>query len=79
MGTISCKFKEKTRHPQLAPFVIKMDQWKAHPIGLIYDLKFDLAICMYKISVIVLNMENGMEACSMTLWRSLLKQVSNSS
>jgi hypothetical protein len=54
---------------QLAPFVIKMDQWKVHPIGLIHDLKFDLAICEYKISVIVLNMENGMEACSMLLGR----------
>jgi high-affinity nickel permease len=65
--------------PQLAPFVIKMDQWKVHPIGLIHDLKFDLAICVSKISVIVLNMENGMEACSMLLGRSLLKQASNSS
>ncbi len=65
--------------PQLAPFVMKMDQWKVHPIDLIHDLKFDLAICVYKISVIVLNMENGMEACSMLLGRSLLKQPSNSS
>jgi high-affinity nickel permease len=67
------------RIPQLAPFVIKMDQWKVHPIGLIHDLKFDLAICVSKISVIVLNMENGMEACSMLVGRSLLKQASNSS
>jgi len=55
--------------PQLAPSVIKMDQWKVHPIGLIHYLKFDLVICVSKISVIVLNVENGMEACSMLLGR----------
>jgi hypothetical protein len=58
---------------QLALFVVQMaNQRKVQPIGLIRNLKIDLAI--YKISIIVLNMENGVEVYSMLLGRPWLKQ-----
>ncbi len=44
-----------------------VDQLKVQPIGLIKNLKINLVGCDYKILVIVLNMENGMEAYSMLL------------
>jgi hypothetical protein len=43
------------------------------PIGLIKNLKINLACCDYKILVIVLNMENGVEAYSMLLGHPWLK------
>jgi hypothetical protein len=42
-------------------------------IGLIRNLKINLTSCDYKISVIVLNMENGVEANSMLLGQPWLK------
>jgi len=48
------------RKPKLALFVIRMDdQKKVYPIGLIRNLKIDLVGCEYKISITMLNMENG--------------------
>jgi hypothetical protein len=56
------------KRPQSGPFVVRMvDQRKVQPIGLIRNLKINLASCDYKISIIVLNMENGVEAYSMLL------------
>jgi hypothetical protein len=52
------------------------DQQKVQPIGLIMNLKISLASCDYKISIIVLNMDNGVEAYSMLLglpWLKLAK------
>jgi hypothetical protein len=53
---------------QLTPFWVQMvDQRKVRLIGLSRNLKINLVGCDYKISVIVLNMENGLEAYSMLL------------
>jgi hypothetical protein len=49
-------------------------------IGLIRNLKINLTGCDYKISVIVLNMENGVEAYSMLLgwpWLKLTRDHHN--
>ncbi len=70
----SLRKKLKLKKPQLAPFVVRMaDQRKLQPIGLIKNLKINLACCDYKVSIIVSNMENGMEASSMLLGRPWLK------
>ncbi len=70
----SLKKKLKLRRPQLAPFVVWMvDQWKVYIIGLIKNLKINLAGCDYKNFVIMLNMENGVEAYSMLLGQPWLK------
>jgi len=54
---------------------VKMaDQKKVWPLGLIKNLKIDLVGYVCKISIIVLNMENGIEAYSMLLGRPWLKQ-----
>jgi hypothetical protein len=45
------------------------------PIGLIRNLEIDLVGCEYKISIIVLNMENGTKTYSMFLGRPWLKQA----
>jgi hypothetical protein len=45
------------------------------PVGLIRNLKIDLAGCEYKISIIVLNMGNEMKTYSMFLGRPWLKQA----
>jgi hypothetical protein len=50
-------------------------QWKVQPIGLIRNLKINLVGCDYKISAIMLNMENGVEVCSMLLGQPWLKLV----
>ncbi len=64
------KLKKKIglTRPQSIPFMVQMaDQRKVHPIGLIRNLKINLAGCDYKISIIVLNMENEVESYSMFL------------
>jgi hypothetical protein len=59
---------------QSAPFVVRMvDQWKVQPIGLIRNLKINLVGCDYKKNIIVLNMDNGVEAYSMSLGWPWLK------
>jgi hypothetical protein len=64
----------KLRKPQSIPFVVWMAyQWKVQPIGLITNLKINLVTCDYKISIIVLNMENGVETYSMLLGWPWLK------
>jgi hypothetical protein len=66
----SLKKKLGFKRPQLAPFVVQMVyQRKVQPIGLIRNLKINLASCVYKTFVIVLNMENGVEVYSMLLGR----------
>jgi hypothetical protein len=50
-----------------------VDQWKVYPIGLIRNLKINLVGCDYKISIIVLNVENGVEAYSILLGHPWLK------
>jgi len=44
-------------------------------LGLITNLKIDLAPYVYKISIIILNLDNGFEAYSMHLGRPWLKQI----
>ncbi len=51
------------------------DQWKVQPMGLIQNLKINLASFVYKNSVTILKMENGIEAYSMLLGRPWLKQT----
>jgi hypothetical protein len=64
------------RNPQLTSFVIRMvDQPKVQPMGLIQNLKMNMVGSIYKILVIVLKMENGVEAYSMLLGRPWLKQA----
>ncbi len=64
----SLKRKLELKKPQSAPFVVQMvNQWKVQQIGLIKNLKINLASCDYKILITMLNMENGVEACSMSL------------
>ncbi len=66
----SLKRKLELKKPQSTPFVVRMvDQWKVQPIGLIRNLKINLASCDYKTLITMLNMENGMEAYSMLLGR----------
>jgi len=58
----SLRKKLGLKRPQSAPFVVRMAyQQKVQPIGLIRNLKINLASYVYKTLVIVLNMENGME------------------
>jgi hypothetical protein len=72
----SLRKKLGVRKPQLASFVVHMaNQRKVQPMGLIRNLKINLASCVYKILVIVLKMENGVEAHSMLLGRPWLKQT----
>ncbi len=53
---------------QLVPFVMMMvDEWKVQLIDLIRNLKIDLIGCVYKISITMLNMENGIETYSIFL------------
>jgi len=52
-----------------------VDQRKVQPMGLIRNLKINLAGCVYKILIIVLKMESGIEAYSMFLGRPWLKQA----
>ncbi len=52
-----------------------VDQRKVELMGLIQNLKIDLASCVYKISVTVSKIENGVEAYSMLLGRPWLKQA----
>jgi hypothetical protein len=62
------------RKPQLTSFVICMaDQRKVEPMGLHWKLKIDLASCVYKILVIALKMENGVEAYYMFPRRPWIK------
>ncbi len=51
------------------------DQWKVQLMGLIQNLKINLAGCIYKILVTVLKMEIGIEAYSMLIGRPWLKQT----
>jgi hypothetical protein len=71
------KKKLGLKRPQSIPFMVQMvDQRKVQQIGLIRNLKINLVGCDYKISIIVLNMENEMEAYSMLLgwpWLKLAK------
>ncbi len=70
----SLKKKLRLRRLQLVPFVVQMvDQRKVQQIGLIRNLKINLAGCVYKISIIVLNMENGVEVYFMLLGWPWLK------
>jgi hypothetical protein len=72
----SLRKKLGLKRPQSAPFVVRMAyQQKVQPISLIRNLKINLASCVYKILVIMLNMENGVEAYSMLLGRPWLKLV----
>jgi hypothetical protein len=50
-----------------------VDQRKVQP--LIRNFKIDLASCVYKISIIILNLENGIETYSMLMGRPWLKQA----
>jgi hypothetical protein len=52
-----------------------VDQRKAQPLGLIRNLKINLGSYVYKTLATTLNMENGLEAYSMLLGRSWLKQT----
>jgi hypothetical protein len=62
------EFKEDTQ------FVMRMaDQRKVQPLGLIRNLKIDLANYDYKISRTILNMENGIEAYSMLSGKTMVK------
>jgi len=70
----SLKKKLRLRRLQSISFMVQMvNQRKVRPIDLIKNLKINLAGCDYKISVIVLNMENEVEAYSMLLGRPWLK------
>jgi hypothetical protein len=64
------------KKPQPTSFVVHMDdQRKVQPMGLIRNLKIDLVGCVYKISITILKMENGVEAYFMFLGRPWLKQT----
>jgi hypothetical protein len=64
------------KKPQLVPFmVIMVDQRKVQLVGLIRNLKINSARCTFKISMIVLQMEDTPKACSMFLGRPWLKQA----
>jgi len=66
----SLRNKLGLRKPQLASCVVCMAaQWKVQPMGLIQNLKIDLVGYVYKISITILKMENGVEAYSMLLGR----------
>ncbi len=68
----SLRKKLGLRRPQLAPFAIMMvDKWKVQLIGFIRNLKIDLVGYVY--SIIVLNMEHGIEGYSMLLVKPWLK------
>ncbi len=70
----SLRKKLGLRRPQLAPFaIIMVDKWKVQLIGFIRNLKIDLVSYVYKISIIVLNMEHGIETYSMLLVKPWLK------
>ncbi len=70
----SLRKKLRLRKPQPTMFVIKMvDQRKVQP--LIRNLKIDLGAYVYKISIIILNLENGIETYSMLMGRPWLKQA----
>jgi hypothetical protein len=70
----SLKKKLGLRNPKPTLFVVRMvDQRKVQRVGLIRNLKFDLVGCEFKISIIVLNMENGTKTYSMFLGRPWLK------
>jgi hypothetical protein len=72
----SLRKKVGLRNPQLAPFVVRMvDQKKAQPLGLIRKLKIYLGGYVYKTLVTTLNMEHRIEAYSMLLGQSWLKQT----
>jgi hypothetical protein len=78
VNIISKILRKKLRLKKLQPtsFVVHMDdQRKVQPMVLIRNLKIDLASCVYKISITVLKMENGVEAYSMLLGRPWLKQT----
>jgi hypothetical protein len=71
-------FKKKLglKRLQLTSFLVHIvHQQKVQSIGLIKNLKIDLASCVYKISVTMLNMENGVEVYSMILGRPWLKEA----
>jgi hypothetical protein len=56
------------------------DQWEVQPIGLIKNSKINLVGYDYKISVTMLNMENGTKSYSMLLgwpWLKLAKAHHN--
>ncbi len=66
----SLKKKLGLRKSQPTSFIICMvDQHKVQAMGLIQNLKINLTIYVYKILIIVLKMENGIEAYSMFLER----------
>ncbi len=68
--------KLRLRKLQLAPFVVHMvDQRKVQLIWLVRNLKIDLVGCEYKIRIIILNMDNGIETYSMLFGRPCLKHV----
>ncbi len=72
----SLKTKLKLKKPQPTSFVIHMaDQWKVQLMGLIQNLKINLAGCIYKILITVLKMEIGIEAYSMLIGIPWLKQT----
>ncbi len=58
------------------PFMVRMAyQWKVQPARLTQNLKIDLVGCTFKISVIVLEMEDIPVVYSMFLGRPWLKQA----
>jgi hypothetical protein len=72
----SLRKKLGLRKPQPASFVVRMvDQQKVQPMGLLRNLKIDLACCAYKILVIVLKDGKWSETYSMFLGRPWLKQI----
>ncbi len=71
-----CRGNKALKKPQLVPFMVKMvDQSKVQLVGLIRNLKIDLARCTFKILVIVLQMEDTLEAYLMFLGRPWLNQA----
>jgi hypothetical protein len=52
-----------------------VDQRKVQLIGLIQNLKINMARCSYKTLIIILTMEEGKEAYSMLLGKPWLKQA----
>jgi len=72
----SLRKKLELRKHELTSFVIHMaNQQNVQPMGLFQNLKIDLAYCVYKISVIILKMENEVETYSMLVGRPWLKQA----
>ncbi len=70
----SLRKKLGLKKPKPTPFVVRMaNQRKVQLVGLIRNLKIDLAGCEYNIFVTMLNIENGTKTYLMLLGRPWLK------